>query len=89
MTLKDTVYTHNTGNYMNPFEIRAKLLEASQDYLQKQFEVNTEFAKAAFSELVKQGDKVANDWQQYAPKIYTFDEVIEQAKKLAGFVNAK
>lgn len=75
---------------MNPFEIRAKLVEQSQEYLEKQFEVNTEFAKRAFDELVKQGTKVAADWQQYAPKMYTFDEVLEQAKTLYGFVsNAK
>lgn len=72
---------------MNPFEIRAKLLEQAQEYLEKQFEVNLEFAKRAFDELVKQGEKVASDWQMYAPPMYTFEDVLEQAKKLYGFVN--
>ncbi len=72
---------------MNPFEIRAKMIEHAQEYLEKQFEVNTEFAKRAFDELVKQGDKVAGEWQTYAPKMYTFEDVLEQAKKLYGFVN--
>jgi hypothetical protein len=72
---------------MNPFEIRAKMIEHAQEYLEKQFEVNTEFAKRAFDELVKQGDKVTSEWQTYAPKMYTFEDVLEQAKKLYGFVN--
>ena len=29
---------------MNPFEIRAQLLDMSKQYLDKQFEINTEFA---------------------------------------------
>jgi hypothetical protein len=81
------IFTHNTGDSMNPFEIRAKLLDQAHGYLEKQFEINTEFAKEVFAELVKQGDKVAEDWQQYAPKIYTMDEVLEKAKTLYGFVN--
>jgi hypothetical protein len=50
---------------MNPFEIRAQLLAMSKDYLDKQFEVNTEFTKRAF------------------------EDVVEHAKKLYGFVNSK
>lgn len=38
---------------MNPFEIRAQLLKMSKDYLDKQFEVNTEFTKRAFEEMAK------------------------------------
>lgn len=72
---------------MNPFEIRAELLKTAEDYLKQQHELNTEFAKRTFDALVVQGEKVQADWQQYMPKMYTFDEVVDQAKKLYSFVN--
>jgi polyhydroxyalkanoate synthesis regulator phasin len=71
---------------MTPFEIRAQMLEMAQDYLQKQFELNQEFARKTFDELVKNGEKVQSDWQQYMPKMYSFDEVVSKAKELYGFV---
>jgi len=48
---------------MNPFEIRAEMLKMAQDYLEKQQEINTEFAKQAFDQLVVTGQKVQSDWQ--------------------------
>ncbi len=74
---------------MNPFEIRAEMLKMAQDYLEKQQEINTQFAKQAFDQLVVTGQKVQADWQTYAPKMYDFSEVIAKAKELYGFVNAK
>jgi hypothetical protein len=71
---------------MNPFEIRAEMLRMAQDYLQKQQEINSEFAQNTFEQLVKQGKKVQEDWQQYAPKLYTFEDVLKEANKLYGFV---
>ena len=74
---------------MNPFEIRAEMLKMAQDYLEKQHQINTEFAKQVFDQLVVTGQKVQGDWQTYAPKMYDFSEVVEKAKQLYGFVNAK
>lgn len=71
---------------MTPFEIRAQMLSMAQDYLQKQFELNSEFAKRTFDELVKNGEKVQGDYNQYMPKMYGFDEVVSKAKELYGFV---
>jgi TRAP-type mannitol/chloroaromatic compound transport system substrate-binding protein len=71
---------------MNPFEIRAEMLRMAQDYLQKQQEINSEFAQDTFEQLVKQGKKVQEDWQAYAPKMYTFEDVLKEANKLYGFV---
>jgi len=71
---------------MNPFEIRTQMLEMAQGYLEKQQEVNTTFAKQVFDQLVISGQKVQSDWQNYAPKMYTFDEVLKEANKLYGFV---
>lgn len=75
---------------MNPFEIRAQLIEQASDFLKRQHELNTEFAKKTFDELVKQGQKVQADYKEYMPTMYDFEDVIEQAEKLYGFVkNAK
>ena len=71
---------------MNPFEIRAEMLKMAQDYLTKQQEINLQFAKDTFEQLVKEGKKVAEDWQQYAPKMYSFEDVLKEANKLYGFV---
>lgn len=71
---------------MNPFEIRAELLAQAQEYLKRQHELNTEFAKRTFDELVKQGQKLQADYREYMPKMYTFEDVITEANKLYGFV---
>jgi hypothetical protein len=71
---------------MNPFEIRAEMLKMAQDYLQKQQEINLDFAGRTFEQLVKEGKKVTDDWQTYAPKMYTFEDVLKEAGKLYGFV---
>jgi hypothetical protein len=74
---------------MNPFEIRTQMLEMATEYLEKQQEINTAFAKQVFDQLVVTGQKVQADWQEYAPKMYDFSEVVAKAKELYGFVNAK
>ena len=71
---------------MNPFEIRAELIAQATEYLKRQHELNTEFAKKTFDELVKQGQKVQEDYKEYMPKMYSIEDVLEQAQKLYGFV---
>ena len=75
---------------MNPFEIRAQLIEQASDFLKRQHEINTEFAKKTFDQLVTQGQKVQADYKDYMPQMYSFENVVEQAEKLYDFVkNAK
>lgn len=80
-----------TKEYMksmrSPFEIRTNLLELAQDYLQKQWEANMDFARAAFLESLKQGMTTQADWEKFAPKYFDFSDVISKAKELYGFVN--
>jgi hypothetical protein len=71
---------------MNPFEIRTEMLKMAQEYLRKQQEINFEFAQDTFEQLVKEGKKVTEDWKEYAPKMYTFEDVLKEANKLYGFV---
>jgi hypothetical protein len=62
------------------------MLSMAQDYLQQQQEINLDFAGRTFEQLLKEGKKVAEDWQTYAPKMYTFEDVLKEANKLYGFV---
>jgi hypothetical protein len=71
---------------MNPFEIRAEMLKMAQDYLNKQQEINLEFAENAFEQLVKEGQKIQADYKQYMPTMFTLDDILAQAGKLYGFV---
>jgi hypothetical protein len=74
---------------MNPFEIRTQMLEMAKSYLEKQQEINTQFAKQAFDQLVVTGQCLQTEWKDYAPQMYNFDEITKKAKELYGFVNAK
>ena len=57
------------------------------EHLQQQYDLNCEFAKQTFSEMIKSGQALQKDYQKYMPQMYTFDDVIQQAQKLYGFVN--
>ena len=71
---------------MNPYELRAQMLGMAQEYLTKQQEINLDFAGRAFEQLVKEGKKVTEDWQSYAPKMHSLEDVVKEAGKLYGFV---
>ena len=71
---------------MNPYELRAQMLSMAQDYFQQQQQINLDFAGRTFEQLVKEGKKVAEDWQAYAPKMHSLEDVVKEANKLYGFV---
>ena len=73
---------------MTPYEIRNNLVTLANEYLQKQYETNKEFAEKTFQELVKQGTKVQEDYKLYMPQMYTFDEVVKKAQELYNFVGS-
>jgi hypothetical protein len=71
---------------MNPFEIRTRLIELATEQLNRQYEINLEFARRSFDELVKANKAVEASWKEYMPKVPGFDEVVKEAEKLYGFV---
>ena len=71
---------------MNPFEIRTQMLDMAKGYLEDQQKISTTFAKQVFDQLVISGQKVQADYQEYMPKMYTFEEVLAEAAKLYAFV---
>lgn len=73
----------------NPFEIRLEVLQMAKDYLDKQLEINTDYAMANFQELVKMGTKLPSMWESYAPKQYTTEELMAKATEFYSFITNK
>jgi hypothetical protein len=71
----------------NPFEIRTELLGLAKDYLQSQFEANKAFSEQAYHQMIELGKVQPEDWMKFAPKFYDFQDILQKAKELYGFVN--
>lgn len=69
-----------------PFEIRLEVLQMAKEFLDKQAEIQLDFAVASFAELVKFGKKTAEQWQEFAPVPYTIKELTDKANELYGFI---
>lgn len=68
----------------NPFEIRAEVMELAKDYMDKQQQLNLEFA----NRMVEEGLKTLEEVQSYY-KMYSVDDLQEMAKKMYSFVTTK
>jgi hypothetical protein len=74
---------------MTPFELRAEMLKMAQDYLKTQYETNLEFTKTAFEQMLKAGQVTQEQFKDYVPKMYSFDEITKKANELYSFVKEK
>ena len=73
----------------NPFEIRTDILAMAKEYMDRQYEISFQFAHQAFIESVNAGKVAADNWIEYAPKMYSIEELTKKAQELYGFVNSK
>lgn len=73
----------------SPFEIRTRMLELAQEYLQQQYAVSVDFARETFDELVRTNQAAVTEWQRYAPKMYDFADILKKAQELYGFVSKR
>lgn len=73
----------------NPFEIRADLLAMAKEYMDRQSEINIQFAAKAFEVAVEQGKVAVDQWKEYVPAQYTLEELTKKAQELYGFVSKK
>lgn len=73
----------------NPFELRTDILAMAKDYMDRQYEINMQFAQQAFEEAVKAQKVSADSWKSYVPEAYTIDELMKKAQELYGFVSKK
>jgi hypothetical protein len=74
---------------MTPFELRAEMLKMAQEYLKTQYETNLEFTKTAFEQMLKAGQVTQDQFKDYVPKMYSFDEITKKAAELYSFVKEK
>jgi hypothetical protein len=76
-------------DHKNPFEIRTRMLELANEYVQAQFAAAERLAKNSFTEMLAAGTAVQSDWLKYAPKMYDIKDVVAKAQELYSFVSKK
>jgi hypothetical protein len=72
-----------------PYELRMEMVQLANDYFNRIQEVNTSVAMRAFDQAIELGKASYQDWEKFAPKQYTFDEVLKKAEELYKFVSTK
>jgi hypothetical protein len=68
----------------NPFEIRAEMIQLAKDYMDKQQEMNVQFAKDMF----EQGKMQMEQFQE-ACKMYSMEDMMNKAQEMYSFVSKK
>jgi len=68
----------------NPFEIRAEVLQLAKEYMDTQHKLNLDYAQT-----LRNLGKAQRDEYLASFKPYTFDELMEKAKEMYGFVSKK
>lgn len=73
----------------NPYQIRYDILQMAKEMLDRQYETNMQMAYHAMDIAKENNEAVLDAWSKYVPKMYTPDEIKEQADKLYTFVTDK
>ena len=68
----------------NPFEIRAEMIQLAKEYMDKQQEMNVQFAKDMF----EQGKMKMEQFQE-ACKMYSMEDMMNKAQEMYSFVSKK
>lgn len=68
----------------NPFQIRSEVLELAKDYMDKQVQMNIEFAEKMKTIGKFQAEEYAKAYQPY-----TFEQLMEKAREMYIFVSTK
>ena len=73
----------------NPFELRFKLLEMAQGYLQEQQQRNQDFVYNAWDLAKEQGNANMKLFKELQPESYTIEDIKKKASELYEFVENK
>jgi len=73
----------------NPFELRFKLLEMAQSYLQEQQQRNQDFVYNAWDLAKEQGNANMKLFKELQPESYTIEDIKKKASELYEFVEKK
>ncbi len=84
-------HTHTEKGHImsNPFELRFKILEMAQSYLQEQQDRSLALATSVWEHAEKQGEATMELWNKLQPASYTIKDITEKATELYGFVEKK
>ena len=82
--------THRERTIMsNPFELRFKLLEMAQGYLQDEYSRQENIAIDAWNFAQEQGDATTKLRKELQPESYTIEDIKKKANELYEFVEQK
>jgi len=82
--------THRERTIMsNPFELRFKLLEMAQSYLQEQQQKQADFVYNAWDLAREQGEANMKLWKELQPDSYSIEDIKKKAAELYEFVEKK
>ena len=73
----------------NPFELRFKLLEMAQSYLQEQQQKQADFVFNAWDLAREQGEANMKLWKELQPDSYSIEDIKKKATELYEFVEKK
>ena len=73
----------------NPYELRFRLLEMAQGYLQDELERERDRANDAWNFLLEQGDANMKLFKELQPESYTIEDIKKKATELYEFVEKK
>jgi len=73
----------------NPYQIRTDVLAMAKEMLDRQYDTNMSLAHQAMDLYKDNAEQALDAWKKYVPKMYTPEELKEQAEKLYSFVTTK
>jgi|TARA_R100001530_G_C4247939_1_gene137058 hypothetical protein len=73
----------------NPFELRFRLLEMAQSYLQEQLQRNQNAFSGAWDLAQEQGEANMKLWNELQPETYTIADIKKKASELYEFIEKK
>jgi len=73
----------------NPFELRFKLLEMAQEYLQSQYDRSDAMMHQAWDLAKEQGGANMKLWKELQPESYSIEDIKKKASELYEFVEKK
>ena len=73
----------------NPFELRFKILEMAQGYLQDQVRRNQDYFSLAWELAQGQGEANQELWEELQPETYSIEDIKKKASELYEFVEKK
>ena len=70
----------------NPYELRFRLLEMAQGYLQDRKQEKQEFAYQAWDLAKENGEATMELWNELQPDLFSIEDIKKKANELYEFV---